>query len=176
MKGVSKIAVKLRLIRPSFYGSLVMCNSCLRPTEHVQRIADVIMSFGVIGVNGERFLVAGDGLLVFAQRRQRNTQIVMGLGIVRVDRKRLAVMCENLFRAAKFMKRIAKVVVGFCVSWLDHKRLFIMDDRFVHSTSESNRCPRLFCDSARSGLIAIAFSYLRTASSERPIAVRASAR
>ena len=69
------------------------------------------MGLGVIGVQRQRLLMAGDGLVEAPCLLQRGAQAGVRTGVVRVERQRLAVAGLGFVQAVQFVKGYAQVGV-----------------------------------------------------------------
>ncbi len=78
----------------------------------IQRIAQVVVGVGVLRVEFDGLLVAGDGLVHWPLPMQRIAQVVVGAGELRVEFDGLLVAGDGLVHLALAAQRNAQVVVG----------------------------------------------------------------
>ena len=85
------------------------------------------MRFGVIGLYGERGLIAGDGFLVVPEIAPRVTEVVVSLGELRCDLECSLKARRRLIEAAEIEQRHAEIGLGDSEIGLQRDRL---DDSF----------------------------------------------
>ena len=65
------------------------------------------MGLGVIGIDGERVLVTGGGVVRPPQVVERVTQVVVDFSEIRIDGKRLVIAGDGIFQPPQVFERVA---------------------------------------------------------------------
>src|SRR5258705_2157058 len=87
------------------------------------------MGAGVLGVDGQRFLTAGNRLFVAVALDQRGAEIAVRLCVVRCEVYRFPVSRDGFVASMQFEKRISEVVAGLGIVGNEVCRLLETGDR-----------------------------------------------
>ena len=81
----------------------------IRPARRRQQIAKMIVHCGIVGGQGDRFLIFGDGVRRFAQFAEPGRRGIVSKREIGLDGQSLLDIANSVFDAPLFVKRRAEI-------------------------------------------------------------------
>src|SRR6202007_2600043 len=95
------------------------------------RIRSILVGFGEIRFNADRFVTVGERFLELAESGVGKRAIAVGFCEVGFDSDRITVVCNRLIELFQFEVCLTALVIGLGVVWLEPNRFGVIRDGFV---------------------------------------------